>query len=176
MPNSSNKKPSLPKIDLRGLDRVGLMSIAQTRGGIVGGSRPDEPNEPITKESFGEFADQVHKIVASVPRGRVVTYGDIARATGSARRARMVGWVLNRLPEENGLPCHRVVNKDGYLSGGWQWGHPEIMKALLLAEKVPFREDYVVDLGACRWFPWEGDLAAADEMDNLDLIAGHKSD
>jgi methylated-DNA-protein-cysteine methyltransferase related protein len=148
------------------------VKLEWTHGATVREYRQSKREEPITKDSFGEFVSQVHKIVASVPRGRVVTYGDIARATGSARRARMVGWVLNRLPEDNGLPCHRVVNKDGYLSGGWQWGHPEIMKALLVAEKVPFREQYVVDLEACRWLPWEDKmLSAADEMDDLDLIA-----
>ena len=142
-------------------------------GATVRDKRRIDREEPITTESFGAFVAQVHKIVASVPPGRVVTYGDIARATGSARRARMVGWVMNRLPEDNGLPCHRVVNKDGYLSGGWQWGHPEIMKALLVAERVPFRDQYVVDLEACRWLPWEDErLSAADEMDDFDLITG----
>lgn len=137
------------------------------------GSSPGDREEPITKDSFGTFVSEVHRIVARVPYGRVVTYGDIARATGSARRARMVGWVLNRLPEDNGLPCHRVVNKDGYLSGGWQWGHPEIMKSLLLEENVPFRDEYVVDLAACQWFPWDDEqLAATDKMDDFDLVAG----
>jgi methylated-DNA-protein-cysteine methyltransferase-like protein len=140
------------------------------------GTPLNEREEPITKDSFGGFVREVHRIVARVPYGRVVTYGDIARATGSARRARMVGWVLNRLPEDNELPCHRVVNKDGYLSGGWQWGHPEIMKSLLLAENVRFRDEYVVDLAACQWFPWVDErLAAADEMDDFDLVAGREN-
>jgi methylated-DNA-protein-cysteine methyltransferase related protein len=135
--------------------------------------QPARSDEPVSKQSFGAFADQVHRIVASIPRGRVTTYGDIARATGTPRRARMVGWVLNRLPEDNDFPCHRVVNREGYLSGGWQWGHPEIMKALLVAEKVPFKETYVVDLDACRWLPWEDErLTTADEVDNFDAVSG----
>jgi methylated-DNA-protein-cysteine methyltransferase related protein len=133
--------------------------------------------EPITSDAFGAFAAQVRAIIARIPRGKVVTYGDIARATGLARRARTVGWIMSGLPDDHGLPCHRVVNKDGYLSGGWQWGHPDIMKCLLVAENVPFRDEYVVDLDLCRWLPWEDEeLAAADEVDDLDLIARREDD
>jgi len=123
--------------------------------------------------SSKNFADQVRNMVARIPRGKVITYGDIALAVGAPRNARRVGWVLNGLPSDNDLPCHRVVNRNGYLSGGWNWGHPDIMKNLLLDEKVPFKDEYTVDLEKCRWFPDDDDdLPAADEMDDFDFIAG----
>ena len=117
------------------------------------------------------FAQLVRDVVARIPAGRVITYGDIALAIGAPRNARRVGWVLNSLPDEYDLPCHRVVNRDGYLSGGWKWGHPDIMKNLLLDEAVPFKAEYTVDIQRCRWFPDdEPDLSAADEMDDFDLV------
>jgi methylated-DNA-protein-cysteine methyltransferase-like protein len=128
-------------------------------------------------KSSKSFADQVRKIVASVPRGKVITYGDIALAIGAPRNARRVGWVLNGLPSGNAFPCHRVVNRNGYLSGGWMWGHPDIMKKLLLDENVPFKDEYTVDLEKCRWFPADDEeLAAADEMDDFDFIASFDRD
>jgi len=116
------------------------------------------------------FAHRVYEIVARIPYGRVTTYGDIARAIGSVRGARMVGWALHAAPD--GLPCHRVVNRYGELSGGWHFGHPDVMRELLLAEGVPFVAEYRVDLTRCRWLPWDDESAAADEVDDLDLIAG----
>ncbi len=92
------------------------------------------------------FTERVYEIVARIPHGRVTTYGDVARAIGSVRGARMVGWALHAVPEGHGLPCHRVVNRYGGLSGGWHFGHPDIMKALLVAEGVPFADEYQVDL------------------------------
>lgn len=120
------------------------------------------------------FTERVSEIVARIPYGRATTYGDIARAIGSVRGARMVGWALYSLPDGHGLPCHRVVNRYGELSGGWHFGHPDIMKRLLVAEGVPFKDEYQVDLAKCLWLPWEDEerSAAADEVDDLDSVAG----
>jgi len=101
------------------------------------------------------FADKVYDIVARVPYGRVTTYGRIARAIGEPRGARMVGWALLGVVEGHDLPCHRVVNRIGVLSGGWHFGHPDVMRGLLLAEGVPFKDDYQVDLDRCVWDPWD---------------------
>lgn len=122
-------------------------------------------------------ADRVYDIVARIPPGRVTTFGDIARAIGSVRGARMVGWILQYVPDELDLPCHRVVNRYGYLSGGWHFGHPDVMRDRLLAEGVPFSDDFTVDIDAVRWLPWEDEpealpSAAADKMDDFDLVAG----
>jgi methylated-DNA-protein-cysteine methyltransferase related protein len=123
--------------------------------------------------STTNFAELVRRTIANIPYGRVTTYGDIAEAIGAPRNARRVGWVMHGLPSDNELPCHRVVNRDGDLTGGWMWGHPDIMKGLLLDEGVPFVREHRVDLAKCRWFPQdELDLAPADHMDDFDLIAG----
>ncbi len=103
-----------------------------------------------------EFAHRVYEIVAQIPHGRVTTYGHIARSLGDVRGARMVGWALMSVPDDGrDLPCHRVVNRIGFLSGGWHFGHPDVMRGLLRAENVPFRDDYQVDLDRCLWEPWE---------------------
>src|SRR5215211_7837290 len=120
------------------------------------------------------FTERVYEIVARIPYGRATTYGDIARAIGSVRGARMVGWALHSVPEGHGLPCHRVVNRYGELSGGWHFGHPDIMKGLLVAEGVPFKDEYRVDLRRCLWLPWQEEIesTAADKVDDFDAVAG----
>ncbi|MEA2583750.1 MAG: methylated-DNA-protein-cysteine methyltransferase related protein [Thermomicrobiales bacterium] len=121
------------------------------------------------------FTERVYDVVGRIPYGSVTTYGDVARAIGSVRGARMVGWALHAVPQELDLPCHRVVNRYGELSGGWHFGHPEVMKGLLVAEGVPFAAEYQVDLRRCLWLPWqEEDSPAADEVDDLDAVPGGK--
>ncbi|HEU5432429.1 MAG TPA: MGMT family protein [Thermomicrobiales bacterium] len=100
-----------------------------------------------------EFAAAVYAIVARIPPGRVTTYGRIARALGEPRAAREVGWALMNVPAESDLPCHRVVNREGRLTGGWAFGQPEIMRCLLADEGVPFVEAEQVDLERCVWDP-----------------------
>jgi methylated-DNA-protein-cysteine methyltransferase-like protein len=73
------------------------------------------------------------------------------------RGARAVGWSLRSAPHADQFPCHRVVNRVGCLSGGWHWGHPDVMAALLRAEGVPFLADHQVDLAACLWLPDENE-------------------
>ncbi len=99
------------------------------------------------------FDERVFAVVDAIPRGRVTTYGLIARALGTPRSARMVGWAMRRTPRERQLPAHRVVNRIGFLSGGWHFGHPDIMRHRLLAENVPFIDDYQVDLRTVLWDP-----------------------
>ena len=109
------------------------------------------------------FAERVYAIVAAIPHGRVTTYGLIARALGDARAARMVGWALRRTPPGRHIPAHRVVNRIGFLSGGWYFGHPDVMRERLLAEDVPFSAEYEVDLRAVVWDPSdEPDLDSAN--------------
>jgi hypothetical protein len=65
----------------------------------------------------------------------------------------MVGWAMMDTPE--GLPAHRVVNRNGELTGGWYFGHPDIMRARLQEEGIPFSDEYQVDLRQCVWDPWD---------------------
>jgi methylated-DNA-protein-cysteine methyltransferase-like protein len=128
---------------------------------------PFDPPKGVTDES--RFADRVFAIVAAIPTGRVTTYGDIAAALGDPRGGRQVGWAIAGSPAELDLPFHRVVNRDGFLSGGWAFGHPDVMKQRLVADGVPFVDEYTVDLKRCRWVP--DDSAAPDEMDDLQQVA-----
>jgi methylated-DNA-protein-cysteine methyltransferase-like protein len=107
------------------------------------------------------FYAAVFALVSQIPVGRVTTYGTIAHTLGRPTGARSVGWALSIAPVAANLPCHRVVNHEGYLSGGWHWGHPDIMAGLLRDEGVPFLEPHRVDLRACLWIPDD------------DLIDGH---
>lgn len=93
-----------------------------------------------------DFYAEVYAYVAGIPRGRVVSYGQIAAALGYPRRARMVGRAMSFCPSS--LPYHRVVRSDGTLADG---GGLENRRSLLLAEDVPFISEYRVDIRACRW-------------------------
>ena len=99
-----------------------------------------------------DFFDKVYVIVAQIPYGKVSTYGDIAEACGIRSAARTVGWALNGT-KESGLPCHRVVNRFGALSGKLHFGDPDIMEDLLRSEGVEFDKDGCVLLEKYLWKP-----------------------
>ncbi|WP_332447022.1 MGMT family protein [Sphaerochaeta sp.] len=92
------------------------------------------------------FFDAVHAIVAKIPYGKVVSYGQIACMLGSPLRARTVGWAMHQCPDD--LPWQRVVKSDGSLAGG---DHAAIQKAILLSEGVQFIGEYRVSMQACQW-------------------------
>ncbi len=92
------------------------------------------------------FFDKVYEIVAQIPYGKVVSYGQIAALLGNPRAARSVGWALSACPEE--LPWQRVVKADGSVTGG-VWA--ERRRALLQDEGVEFLPDGRVDMKACSW-------------------------
>lgn len=119
------------------------------------------PEAPEPERSY-PLAERVYAIVLAIPEGRVTTYGLIARAMGDARGARMVGWALRRTPPGRRIPAHRVVNRIGFLSGGWYFGHPDIMRERLIAEDVPFVDEYQVDLRTALWDP--ADEPALDDL------------
>uniref|UniRef100_A0A831X1B7 6-O-methylguanine DNA methyltransferase n=1 Tax=Thermorudis peleae TaxID=1382356 RepID=A0A831X1B7_9BACT len=100
-----------------------------------------------------DFAERVYALVRRIPPGRVTTYGRIARAAGAAHSARMVGWLLHHCPPDVSAVAHRVVNRNGELTGGWAWGHPTVMRALLEDEGVTFVDEYRVDLEKHLWDP-----------------------
>ena len=104
---------------------------------------------------MGEFSDKVFAVVQRVPRGKVTTYGQVARMIGSPRSARYVGYVLRGNPEPGAdageTPCHRVVFKDGRLCEGYAFGGPDVQRRMLEEEGVAFADDNRVDLEACLW-------------------------
>jgi methylated-DNA-protein-cysteine methyltransferase-like protein len=97
------------------------------------------------------FYQRVYEIVKKIPYGKVSTYGAIAAKCGSPRCARQVGWALHVNPSPSEIPCHRVVNRFGYLSGGFAFGGIDAQKAMLSAEGIMVDEDYKVDLDKYLW-------------------------
>ena len=97
------------------------------------------------------FFQQVYEVVKKVPLGKVATYGQIARLTGNPRMSRQVGWALHVNPEPYVTPCHRVVNREGKLSGAFAFGGMDIQRKLLLEEGIQFVDDETVDLGRFLW-------------------------
>jgi methylated-DNA-protein-cysteine methyltransferase-like protein len=100
------------------------------------------------KAEVSTFFDQVYEMVAGIPYGRVASYGQIARLLGRPRAAREVGWAMRHCPEE--LPWHRVVMKDGSITGG-VWS--ELRRARLIEEGIAFTDDGRVDMDRCAWTP-----------------------
>jgi len=100
------------------------------------------------------FYERVWQVVAEIPRGSVTTYGDIAEYVGTRAAARIVGWAMNAAVG-SGLPCHRVVNRNGELTGARFFETPTVMEERLRAEDVRFLDDGSVDMDRHRWTPTE---------------------
>lgn len=92
------------------------------------------------------FTKKIYEIVGEIPRGRVMTYGQVARLAGNPRGARGVGFALHRNPYPVTTPCHRVIFKDGSLCQGYAFGGAEVQRRLLEEEGVGFLADGRVDL------------------------------
>ena len=100
------------------------------------------------------FFNKVYEVVSLIPPGRVTTYGAIARAVGSPSAGRMVGWALNKSFSGSGfIPAHRVVNRNGLLTGKRHFGGLETMRELLLSEGIEVRDDRVVNFDELFWDP-----------------------
>jgi methylated-DNA-protein-cysteine methyltransferase-like protein len=97
------------------------------------------------------FKEQVYALVAQIPRGRVMTYGQIAALCGSPRAARQVGQTAHWGPAD--LPWQRVVNKTGGLAGGYTTGGREAHKHDLESDEVMVDGDYKVDVEHLIWYP-----------------------
>ena len=104
---------------------------------------------PKNATNAGLF-ERVYEFVRRVPKGKVVTYGQVAAAIGAPRCARQVGWALHVNPEPGVIPCHRVVNREGRLAPAFAFGGPEVQASLLEAEGVQVEGGYV-DLNKYRW-------------------------
>lgn len=99
-----------------------------------------------------DFFDKVYSIVKRIPKGKVTTYGHIAEACGIKSSARTVGWALNSAKNSN-LPCHRVVNRVGALTGKIHFGDIHLMEDLLKSEGIEFDEKGNVKLSKHLWIP-----------------------
>ena len=100
------------------------------------------------------FFDRVYDITCRIPGGRITSYGAIARYLGTARSARMVGWALN-CSHSSGryIPAHRVVNRNGVLTGKQHFGNSSTMQQLLENEGFTVRDDTVLEFRERFWDP-----------------------
>lgn len=99
----------------------------------------------------GAFKQRVYDLVAQIPKGRVMTYGQIAAYCGAAWAAWEVGQIAHTGPAD--LPWQRVVNKQGGLAAGWPNGGRAAHAEVLRQDGVEILEDYTVDLGRLLWNP-----------------------
>lgn len=98
-----------------------------------------------------DFYEKVYEIAAQIPKGKVMTYGDIARALGSPRSPRIVGYAMRSTPEGRNIPAHRVVNRLGTMAPSHVFGSQELQRDILKSEGVTFKEDDTIDMEKCRW-------------------------
>lgn len=108
---------------------------------------------PTIKKEHSFFQD-VHDVARQIPKGRVTSYGAIANYLGTKLSARMVGWAMNgAFNVKPKVPAHRVVNRNGMLSGKAHFSPPEKMQQLLEKEKVKVVNDTIVDFDKHFWDP-----------------------
>lgn len=100
------------------------------------------------------FFNRVYQVVAQIPRGKVVTYSQIASLIGEPRSARVVGWAMHSAPRELNLPCHRVVNKEGGMSPSYIFG-PGLQRKLLEDEGVTFKANGCINMDKHLWKSFE---------------------
>ncbi|MBC7903097.1 MAG: MGMT family protein [Gemmatimonadaceae bacterium] len=100
------------------------------------------------------FFEQVYEVARQIPRGRVTSYGAIAACLGAKSSSRMVGWAMNgaHLLKPK-VPAHRVVNRNGMLSGKMHFGEPDRMQQLLEKEGIAVKDDKVTDFKTLFWDP-----------------------
>jgi methylated-DNA-protein-cysteine methyltransferase-like protein len=116
-------------------------------------STPLKKVKPSGKSDH-DFFSQVYEVVRLIPKGRVTSYGAIANALGTKLSARMVGWAMNSgHTVKPKIPAHRVLNREGRLTGKMHFGSPTRMQELLEKEGVKIKDDQVVELQKHFWDP-----------------------
>ena len=100
------------------------------------------------------FFELVYDVARQIPRGRVTSYGAIARCLGTKMSARMVGWAMNGAGKvKPKVPAHRVVNRNGVLSGKHHFATPDQMEMLLKKEGVMVKNDIIINFEKHFWDP-----------------------
>lgn len=102
------------------------------------------------------FFNSVFEVVRLIPHGRVTSYGAIASYLGMKGSSRMVGWAMNASHQsKKPVPAHRVVNRNGDLTGKFHFPNPNLMEELLKSEGIEVKNDRVVDFKTKFWDPSE---------------------
>jgi methylated-DNA-protein-cysteine methyltransferase-like protein len=108
-------------------------------------------------EQHKDFFERVYEIVRLIPAGKVTSYGSIAKALGTPKSSRMVGWAMNAAHHREDVPAHRVVNRNGLLTGKMHFSTPTQMQELLASEGISVKNDQIQDFKFIFW----------DVMDNI---------
>lgn len=115
------------------------------------------PTDAVSSETPSSnqvaFQERVWAVARRIPRGRVTTYGAIAAALGDRRAARQVGWAMAACPADVSAIAHRVVNREGRLTGSFAFGSGDVMRQRLEDDGVAFIADDQLDLDAHFWVP-----------------------
>ncbi len=105
-------------------------------------------------EKHEDFFQMVYQVVRLIPKGRVTSYGSIAKYLGTARSSRMVGWAMNAAhSQKKTVPAHRVVNRNGELTGKHHFGTPFLMQELLEKEGIEVVNDKIRNFDKHYWEP-----------------------
>jgi methylated-DNA-protein-cysteine methyltransferase-like protein len=106
--------------------------------------------------SKSDFYQNIYDVVKLIPKGRVTSYGAIAKYLGSAKSSRVVGWAMNNCHQKDAtIPAHRVVNKKGTLTGKIHFNTPTLMQELLEKEGVTVINDQVQNFKKVLWNPMD---------------------
>ena len=97
--------------------------------------------------------DLIYDVVRQIPRGKVASYGQVALLAGNPRWSRVVGYALHVNPDPEGIPCYRVVTKDGRVSDAFAFGGVNEQVRLLKADGVTFTDATHVDMSLHQWHP-----------------------
>ena len=104
--------------------------------------------------NYGNTFSLIYDVVRQIPRGRVASYGQVAALAGNRRWSRVVGYALHVNPDPDGIPCYRVVTKDGRVSDAFAFGGGNRQVELLMADGVEFVDGHV-DMNKYQWeTPW----------------------
>lgn len=109
---------------------------------------------PSKQKANNDFFSGVFKVTRCIPYGRITSYGAIARYLGTGRSARMVGWALNASHTNmEFIPAHRVVNRNGLLTGKYHFGNSTTMAQLLENEGIIIEDDKIMNFEERFWDP-----------------------
>lgn len=99
------------------------------------------------------FFERVYEVVRQIPYGKVTSYGAIAKTIGSPQSSRMVGYAMNASHNMEDVPAHRVVNRNGMLTGKHHFDGTNLMQQLLEAEGIKVGDNKIVDFQKHFWEP-----------------------
>lgn len=95
--------------------------------------------------------NQIYNVVQKIPKGKVATYGTVARMAGNPRWSRVVGYAIHVNPAPGIIPCHRVVNREGKTAATFAFGGGDIQRQMLEQEGIVFESDGHIDLSKYGW-------------------------